>query len=186
MLKMIIIEFMVIFLNFLDKIIFFFIFDLLGGSQIQTRILHFFYKRNVGEKVYIKRYTRFSNMKNIRIENNVFLNEGCYLNAESYIHINQGTWIAQFVKILTATHEVSDMKQTKKEVTIGKYCWIGANAIILPGITIGDFSVIGAGSVVVKDIPSYSVAVGNPAKVIKKREISFPYYIPGGKIESEF
>ncbi len=52
-------------------------------------------------------------------------------------------------------------------VNIGKDCWIGGGAIILPGVTIGDRCVIGAGSVVTKDIPADSLAVGNPAKIIK-------------------
>lgn len=55
------------------------------------------------------------------------------------------------------------------EVTIGEKCWIGANVVILNNVHIGDNCVIGAGSVVTKDIPSYSIAVGNPAKVIKSK-----------------
>lgn len=53
-------------------------------------------------------------------------------------------------------------------VHIGRNCWIGAGAIILPGVTIGDNTVIGAGSVVTKDIPSDVVAVGNPCKVMRE------------------
>lgn len=55
----------------------------------------------------------------------------------------------------------------KADVHIGKNCFIGDRTIVLPGVTIGDEVVIGAGSVVTKDIPSNSVAVGNPARVIK-------------------
>ena len=51
---------------------------------------------------------------------------------------------------------------------IGDNCWIGENVIVLPGVHIGDGSIIGAGAVVTHDIPNYSLAVGNPAKVIKK------------------
>ncbi|MDQ0969211.1 acetyltransferase-like isoleucine patch superfamily enzyme [Flavobacterium sp. W4I14] len=54
-----------------------------------------------------------------------------------------------------------------KKVVLKKGCWIGANVIILPGVTIGESSVVGAGSVVTKSVPAHSVAVGNPAKVIK-------------------
>ena len=54
-------------------------------------------------------------------------------------------------------------------VKIGDKVWIGGGVTILPGVTIGDNSVIGAGSVVTKDIPPYSVVVGNPAQIIKKR-----------------
>ena len=55
-----------------------------------------------------------------------------------------------------------------KPVKIGNDCWIGGNAIILPGIKIGDGSIIGAGSVVTRDIPEHVMAAGNPAKVLKK------------------
>ncbi|UZR98015.1 acyltransferase [Chondrinema litorale] len=54
------------------------------------------------------------------------------------------------------------------KVTLKEGCWIGANACITAGVTIGKNAVIGAGSVVTKDVPDYTVAVGNPAKVIKK------------------
>ena len=57
-----------------------------------------------------------------------------------------------------------------KPITIGNDCWIGGNAIICPGVSIGDGCTVGAGSVVTKDIPANSLAVGNPARVIKKLE----------------
>ena len=58
-----------------------------------------------------------------------------------------------------------------KPVTIEDFVWCGANVTIMPGVTIGEGAVIGGGSVVVKDIPKYAVAVGNPAKVVKYRDI---------------
>ena len=54
------------------------------------------------------------------------------------------------------------------DITIGKYSWIGERTVICPGVKIGDWSIIGAGSVVTKSIPSYCIAIGNPARVIKK------------------
>ena len=57
-----------------------------------------------------------------------------------------------------------------KPITIGNDVWVGGNATILPGVTIGDRCVIGAGSVVTKDVPPDSLAVGNPAKVIRRIE----------------
>ena len=53
-------------------------------------------------------------------------------------------------------------------IVIGDGAWIGAGAIILPGITIGEYAVIGAGSVVTKDIPAYTIAAGNPCKPTRK------------------
>lgn len=55
-----------------------------------------------------------------------------------------------------------------KDVVIGEGCWIGEKTIILPGVTIGDKAIIGAGSVVTKSVPSFCIAVGNPAKIIKQ------------------
>ena len=57
-----------------------------------------------------------------------------------------------------------------KEIKVGNNVWIGGNVVVLPGVTIGDNVVIGAGSIVNKDIPSNSVAVGNPCHVVKKLE----------------
>ena len=54
-----------------------------------------------------------------------------------------------------------------KPITVGNNVWFGGNVCVMPGVTIGDNCVIGAGSVVTKDIPSDSVAVGNPCKVLK-------------------
>ena len=79
------------------------------------------------------------------------------------------------VTVITATHPIhpelrSKQAQYNMPVNIGNNVWIGAGAIILPGVSIGDNSVIGAGSVVTKDIPNNSIAVGNPAKVKSKNE----------------
>ena len=57
-----------------------------------------------------------------------------------------------------------------KPIKIGNSVWIGAGAIVLPGVTIGDRVVIGAGAVVNRDLPDDCVAVGNPARVIKRLE----------------
>ena len=68
-------------------------------------------------------------------------------------------------------------------VKIGKNCWIGAGAVIVPGITVGDNVVIGAGSVVTKDIPSGVVAVGNPCRVLREvNERDREYYFKDRKI----
>lgn len=78
------------------------------------------------------------------------------------------------------------MEETAKPISVGNYCWIGAGIMVLPGVKIGDFSIIGGGSVVVEDVPEYSIAVGNPAAVIKKREVRMPYKIVPGKFIDNF
>ncbi len=67
--------------------------------------------------------------------------------------------------------EPSKQKIIRKKITIHNNTWIGANSVVLPGITIGGNSMIGAGSVVTKDIPPYSLAVGNPARVVKQYDV---------------
>lgn len=81
--------------------------------------------------------------------------------------------MAPNVAIYTAGHPIHpDTRNTAYEygieVNIGNNVWIGGNSVICPGVTIGDNVVIGAGSVVTKDIPDWSVAAGNPCRVIRK------------------
>jgi len=85
-------------------------------------------------------------------------------------HVN----LAQGITVTALNHNFSDPNKRIDEqgisttpVTIGDDIWIGANAVILPGVTIGNHSVIAAGAVVTKDVPPHSVAAGVPAKIIK-------------------
>lgn len=80
------------------------------------------------------------------------------------IHIDDGSYIAAGAYILS--HDFS--RNIHTDTYIGKNCFIGINAIILPGVKIGDCVIIGSGSVVTKDIPSNCIAAGNPAKIIKE------------------
>ena len=61
-----------------------------------------------------------------------------------------------------------DYRSIGSPITIGEDCWLGGGVTVCPGVTIGDRCIIGAGSVVVKDIPSDSIAVGNPCRVIRR------------------
>lgn len=89
------------------------------------------------------------------------------------VTIGDRVMFGPYVSIYAATHETEvqsrrDYIEFAREVTIGDDCWIGGNVVILPGVAIGKGCTIGAGSVVTKDIPDYSVAIGSPAKVVKK------------------
>ena len=76
--------------------------------------------------------------------------------------------IAANVSLISNNHDLYDRAiLTCKPVLICKGSWIGANAVILPGVRVGKHAIVGAGAVVTKDVPDYAVAVGNPAKVIK-------------------
>lgn len=91
------------------------------------------------------------------------------------VKIGDRTKFGPRVSIYAATHPTEvqgrrDGIDYSQEVTIGNDCWIGGNTVILPGVTIGDGVTIGASSVVTKSIPSYSIAVGSPARVIRQVE----------------
>lgn len=79
------------------------------------------------------------------------------------VHIGEGTYVAFYAVILT--HDMSRLLHV--HTRIGRNCFIGAHAIIMPGVTIGDECIIGSGAVVTKDVPSHSICVGNPARIVK-------------------
>ncbi len=111
--------------------------------------------------------------KNIAIGDNVFINADCHFQDQGGIRIGNNVLIGPKVVIATLNHNENPTKRGNmipKRVIIGDDVWIGAGVMILPGVTIGKGAIIGAGSVVTKDIAEYSVAVGNPAKIIRKVE----------------
>lgn len=109
---------------------------------------------------------------NISIGEGFFANFNLTILDEAPVTIGDHAFIGPNVNIYTACHPIETDERNKgvewaEPVTVGDNVWIGGNVTIAPGVTIGDNCVIGAGSVVVKDIPSNSVAVGNPCKVIR-------------------
>ena len=108
--------------------------------------------------------------KNITLGKNVFINSGCRFQDQGGITIGDNALVGHNVVIATLNHDINPEKRGSLiplPVKIGDRVWIGAGAIILPGVTIGNNAVIGAGSVVTKDIPENAVAVGSPARVIR-------------------
>lgn len=106
---------------------------------------------------------------------------GIYANAnltavdDGHIYVGDKVMFGPNVTLTTANHPIDPELRARglqynKDIHIGENAWIGAGAIILPGVTIGKNTVIGAGSVVTKDIPDNVVAVGNPCRVM--REVS--------------
>jgi len=110
--------------------------------------------------------------KQISIGQRFFANFNFTVLDEASVIIGDDCFIGPNVSIYTACHSTDPVERNTRQewakpVTIGNNVWIGGSVTILPGVTIGDNVTIGAGSVVTKDIPSNSVAVGNPCKVIK-------------------
>ena len=104
---------------------------------------------------------------------NLFINYNCTILDVARVKIGDNCQMAPNVAIYTAGHPVHPVSRNSlyeygKEITIGDNVWIGGNTVICPGVHIGDNVVIGAGSVVTRDIPSWSVAAGNPCRVIRQ------------------
>lgn len=95
----------------------------------------------------------------------------CYNVAK--VTIGSMVTVSQDAYLCTASHDISSKIKplTTKPITISDYAWICAKAIVMPGINVGEGAVVAAGSVVVKDVPTWDVVGGNPAKFIKKREL---------------
>lgn len=102
----------------------------------------------------------------------VYANFNLTLVDDTHIFVGDYTMFGPNVTVATAGHPIlSELRekiyQYNMPITIGRNCWIGAGAVILPGVTVGDNTVIGAGSVVTRDIPANTVAAGNPCRVLR-------------------
>lgn len=110
----------------------------------------------------------------ITIGANTFVNHDSIMLDCAPIIIGRDVSIGPRVQLLTAQHPVDDHDARRERwesaspISIGDNVWIGAGAIVCPGVTVGDNSVIGAGSVVTKDVPACVVAVGSPCRVIRE------------------
>jgi acetyltransferase-like isoleucine patch superfamily enzyme len=104
----------------------------------------------------------------------VWLN-GCYVNGYGGLRIGHQTIVGPYVMIHTANHEIAQGRTIVEQgwvgqsVEIGADCWIGMGVCILPGAHLGDGCVVGAGSVVAGELDPGSIAVGNPARTIRRR-----------------
>ena len=129
--------------------------------------------------------------KHIEVGKNFFANYNCTFLDVGMIRIGDNVQMAPNVAIYTAGHPVhpatrNTMYEYGIDVTIGDNVWLGGNVVVCPGVTIGDNAVIGAGSVVIRDIPAWTVAAGNPCRVIRKiTEDDRNKYFAGRDIDAE-
>ncbi len=138
----------------------------------------------VGDNVSIQRYSKLccfdkyagkDYKPEVLIGNNVFSNRFLTILSAGKMSIGDNTFFGSHVLISNENHGMNPecgcyglQELTVSDVNIGRNCWIGDHCVILPGVTIGDYSIIGAGSIVTKSIPPYTIAVGNPARIIKQ------------------
>lgn len=135
-----------------------------------SKILH-----SLGEKTIIHPSVEIRHPHNISVGSNTRINHGTELHGAGGIKIGDDTLIAFDVMVFSDSREYQNTtlmkanEKVSKPVIVGNDVWIGARAIILPGITIEDHSIIGAGSVVTRNVSKWQIVAGNPAKVIGSR-----------------
>jgi len=142
--------------------------DPLGAQAILAEFLG-----SIGDEVHIKAPIYVDYGTYISVGARTFINYNLTALDVAPITIGEDCQIGPNVQLLTPTHPVEaqprrDRLEAARPITIGDNVWLGGGAIVLPGVTIGENSVIGAGAVVTKDVPANSVAVGNPARVIRE------------------
>lgn len=107
----------------------------------------------------------------LKIKDKVFINHSLCVSAAAGVEIDEGVQIAPQVTILTVNHDFKHREIVKcSPVHIKRNAWIGARAIILPGVTVGENAIVGSGAVVTKDVPDNVIVVGNPARIIRELE----------------
>ena len=129
----------------------------------------------VGEGCFYLDLIVWLNGERIELGERVGFNYGCFVNGYGGLAIGDRTIVGPYTMIHTANHEMdperpfAEQGWTARPVGIGADCWLGMGTCVLPGARIGDGCIVGAGSVVADEISPYTVAVGNPARVIKSR-----------------
>jgi acetyltransferase-like isoleucine patch superfamily enzyme len=119
----------------------------------------------------------------IAVGNHTVVNRGVYLDGRAGVTIGDKVNVSHQVLIQSLTHDPQcpNFNCEVKPVVIEDYVWLGARALVLPGVTIGKGAIVGAGAVVAKDVPPFTIVVGNPAREVGKRsqKLSYtPRYFP--------
>ena len=144
-----------------------------GEAERRTELLREMFAE-IGEGCYIEPPLHANwGGRFVRFGRGVYANFNLTLVDDAPITVGDYTMFGPNVTVAAAAHPIPpelrrDQYQYNLSVTIGSCCWIGAGALIMPGVTIGDGSIIGAGSIVTHDIPPNTVAYGNPCRPVRQ------------------
>jgi acetyltransferase-like isoleucine patch superfamily enzyme len=115
----------------------------------------------------------------VEIGSNTVINRFSYLDGRASLRIGNNVSVSHYTVLQTLTHDAQSpyFEAVPKPVVIHDYVWIGARAMICPGVTVGEGAIVAAGSVVTKDVAPYTIVGGNPARYIKDRARGLKYTI---------
>ncbi len=126
--------------------------------------------RRCGKNFCCENGVRFNFGQFIEVGDNVFIDNGTFIDSKGSVTIGNSVGISEYVRILTHTHSESDHTEgSYGRVIIGDYAKIYMGATIFHGLKIGEQAIVAAGAVVTKDVPANHVAAGTPAEVIRER-----------------
>jgi len=148
-----------------------------GYIGLKNYIIYFFFQRILRINSHVPWPVHFSSI--VICPENIIMHywrpypgymPGSYIQAHNGIEIGKNVRIGPGIKMISANHDILNFDKhiLKKPIIIGDNCWIGANAIILPGVQLGEHVIVGAGAVVTKSFPSNCMIGGNPANIIKR------------------
>lgn len=164
-------------------------FNLTGPDDLERRMQLMTEIFGKETKAWIEPPFYFCYGTNIEIGDYCYINFNCNFVDDGKITIGNKVMFGPAVTIATVGHPINPNYREymyADPVVLKDNCWIGAGAIILPGVTIGENTVIGAGSVVTTDIPANVIAVGNPCKILREiNEDDMKYYYKGREIREE-
>ncbi len=131
------------------------------------------FRQNAGVKWPVHHTATIHNADRLKIGKETFPGDspGVYINAQNGINVGDYTNLGPNVGIISANHDYIDNSQPADAppINIGRFCWLGMGAVILPGVQLGDFTIVGAGAVVTKSFADgFCVIAGNPAKIIRE------------------
>lgn len=151
-----------------------------GSIKISSHMRVYNNSKIIGKVTFGERCVLCENVEVRTRFSEIYIGDGVSLNRNTLVigkvNIGRNVLIAPNCVIVGSNHNfgridipIKEQNVSSKGINIGNDVWLGANVTVLDGVSIGDGCVIGAGAVVAKDIPPYSIAVGNPCKVIKSR-----------------
>ncbi len=134
-------------------------------------------KVSIGSHTSIHRGCRFYNPSGVSLGNNIIINRNVLLDGRMGLHVGDNTSISEGSKIFTLEHDPNsvDFESRGGKVSIGDRVFIGASALMLPGVSIGEGAVVAAGAIVTEDVAPYNIVAGVPARVIGRRRQDLKY-----------